>query len=513
MLTNNFISRHNGPAAKDLPEMLKMVGVDSLDQLIDETLPKDIRMKNPLGIADGINEYEYIMHLRELAQKNKLFKSYIGLGYYNTILPGVIQRNILENPGWYTSYTPYQAEISQGRLEALLNFQTMVSDLTGLPLANASLLDEGTAAAEAMIMAFNSRSRAAVKDGADQFFVSEKVFPQTIDVMKTRAIPLGIQLLIGDHEGFEFSDEVFGALVQYPDEKGAINNYRDFAEAAHKADAVVAVAADLLSLALLKPPGEWGADIALGNSQRFGVPMGYGGPHAAFFATTENFKRNLPGRIIGVSKDTAGETALRMALQTREQHIKRERATSNICTAQALLATMAGMFAVYHGPDGIRDIARDIHQLTVSLADEAGKLGYKQHNQYFFDTLHFSPAVSVTVESLNEIALASQINLRLNHDTFGISLDQTTSLKDVNQIIEVLAKAAHKTFTPITLTETIQLPDHFIRKSAFLSDEVFNTYHSETEMMRYMKKLENRDLALNRTMIPYIKGGRGHRHS
>ncbi len=502
MLTNNFTKRHNGPNKKDMPEMLKMAGVENLDQLIDETLPKAIRMKKPLNMADGINEYEYLMHLREIAAKNKLYKTYIGLGYYNTILPGVIQRNILENPGWYTSYTPYQAEISQGRLEALLTFQTMVSDLTGLPLANASLLDEGTAAAEAMIMAYNSRSRNAVKAGKNQFFISEKVFPQTIDVMKTRANPLGIDIIIGKHTNFEFGEKVYGAILQYPDEKGEITDYRAFTAKAHEADAVVAVAADLLSLTLLSPPGDWGADIALGNTQRFGVPMGYGGPHAAYFATTENFKRNLPGRIIGISKDADGNTALRMALQTREQHIKRERATSNICTAQALLAIMAGMFAVYHGPGGLKDIAQDIHNLTALLAESAEKLGYKQHNQYFFDTLYFEPAQNTSIEKIRETALAGKMNFRYDENGFGISLDQTTSLADVKQILEVLSHAAGKEIIEAKPGSANYLPKNLIRTTLFLQDEVFNTNHSETEMMRYMKKLENRDLALTRTMIP-----------
>lgn len=502
MLTNNFTRRHNGPNDFDMPEMLNATGVQNLDQLIDETLPKNIRTAAALQLPDGINEYEYINHLRSLASKNKLLKTYIGMGYYNTIVPGVVQRNILENPGWYTSYTPYQAEISQGRLEALLNFQTMVADLTGLPLANASLLDEGTAAAEAMIMAFNSRSRADVKAGKNLFFISDKLFPQTIEVIKTRAVPLGIEIIIDNYSTFDFGDKAFGAIIQYPDEKGAINDYRAFTEKAHAAGAVVAVATDLLSLALLTPPGEWGADIALGNSQRFGVPMGYGGPHAAFFATKDDFKRNLPGRIIGISKDANGDSALRMALQTREQHIKRERATSNICTAQALLATMAGMFAVYHGPTGIKAIAEDIHQLTATLAENAQQLGYKQHNAHFFDTLNFSLPQGVTIEKLNETALQHQMNFRLGQDEFGISLDQTTSLEDVKEILAVLAEAAGKTAMEITVSGKVFIPEDLKRRSDFLTDKVFNTYHSETEMMRYMKKLENRDLALNRTMIP-----------
>jgi glycine dehydrogenase len=502
MLTNNFTRRHNGPNDFDMPEMLSATCVENLAQLIDETLPKSIRTDAPLKLPEGINEYEYINHLRTLASKNKLFKTYIGMGYYNTIVPGVVQRNILENPGWYTSYTPYQAEISQGRLEALLNFQTMVADLTGLPLANASLLDEGTAAAEAMIMAFNSRSRADVKAGKNLFFISDKLFPQTIEVIKTRAVPLGIELITGEYSSYDFGKNVFGAIIQYPDEIGAINDYRQFTEKAHDAGAVVAVATDLLSLALLTPPGEWGADIALGNSQRFGVPMGYGGPHAAFFATKEDFKRNLPGRIIGISKDANGDGALRMALQTREQHIKREKATSNICTAQALLATMAGMFAVYHGPTGIKAMAEDIHQLTATLAENAQKLGYRQHNAYFFDTLHFSFPEGVTTKKLNELALKHEMNFRYGVNFFGISLDQTTSLVNVKEILAVLAEAVGKTPVEMTVSEKTYIPEDLKRQSDFLTDKVFNTFHSETEMMRYMKKLENRDLALNRTMIP-----------
>jgi len=502
MLTNNFIQRHNGPTEADIPEMLKKTGVTTLDQLIDETLPVAIRMKSPLKLDKGMNEFEYLTHLKEIASKNKIYKTYIGLGYYNTILPGVIQRNILENPGWYTSYTPYQAEISQGRLEALLNFQTVIADLTGLPLANASLLDEGTAAAEAMIMAFNSRSRASVKAGANRFFVSEKLFPQTIDVIKTRALPLGIELVFEDYQTIEFTEMFFGAIVQYPDEKGAVQDFTNFTEKAHEKGVVVAVAADLLSLTLLSSPGEWGADIAVGSSQRFGVPMGYGGPHAAYFATKEDFKRNMPGRIIGISVDSLGDPALRMALQTREQHIKRERATSNICTAQALLAIMAGMYAVYHGPKGIKAIATDIHQLAVTLSDGIEKLGYQQKNEYFFDTLCVFLPASVNNKKVQQIALEKKMNFRYDGDNVGISLDETTSLDDVNQILEIFALAAGKSFSTTRQRESCRLPEGLIRKSTYLADPVFNSYFSETEMMRYMKILENRDLALNRTMIP-----------
>jgi glycine dehydrogenase len=502
MLTNNFVKRHNGISEKDIAEMLEMVGVKNLDQLIDETLPDKIRLRRPLHLPEGMNEYEYLTHLKSLGAKNKRFKTYIGMGYYNTILPGVIQRNILENPGWYTSYTPYQAEISQGRLEALLNFQTMISDLTGLPIANASLLDEGTSAAEAMIMAFNSRSRAAVKAGVNKFFVSDGLFPQTVDVIKTRAIPLNIQLVIGGHTTIELDDTMFGAIVQYPDQKGAIHNFTGFTQKAHENNIVVIAAADLMSLALLTPPGEWGADIAVGSSQRFGVPMGYGGPHAGYFATKEDFKRNLPGRIIGISVDANGDQALRMALQTREQHIKRERATSNICTAQALLATMAGMYAVYHGQDGIKSIAEDIHKLTCTLSENLGKSGYRQCNKYFFDTIYLEMPHGVDTEKVRQLALGREINFRYDGDNIGISIDETTHRRDIDQIIEIFALAAGSAFNPEEAKKPNALPPELIRKSSYLTGEVFNTYHSETEMMRYMKLLENRDLALNRTMIP-----------
>ena len=504
MLTNNFVKRHIGPGENEIPEMLKTVGVESLDQLIDETLPKAIRLKEPLELPDGMNEQEYLTHLWEIASKNKVYKTFIGLGYYNAILPGVIMRNILENPGWYTSYTPYQAEISQGRLEALLNFQTVIADLTGLPLANASLLDEGTAAAEAMIMAFHSRSRAAVKAGANRFFVAGGLFPQTVEVIKTRAVPLGIELVFGSHEDFVFTDKVFGAIVQYPDEKGAIFDYSGFVERAHSAGAVVAVAADLMSLALLTPPGEWGADIAVGSSQRFGIPMGYGGPHAAYFATTENFKRNIPGRIIGISKDANGDVALRMALQTREQHIKRERATSNICTAQALLAIMAGMYAVYHGPEGIREIAADIHNTAVALEEGLTQLGVKQQNRHFFDTLLIEIPEGSGMEKLRRIALDNQVNFRYIDDAHvGISTDETTSTADVELILKIFSEFLDKDGVAINFDDSRNaLPGQLKRKTPYLQDTVFNSYHSETEMMRYLKKLEHRDLALDRSMIP-----------
>ncbi|MFO7873623.1 MAG: aminomethyl-transferring glycine dehydrogenase [Bacteroidales bacterium] len=508
MITNNFFKRHNGIRKDDESIMLKKIGIESADTLIDQTIPASIRLNKDLDLPDGLNEYEYIQHLKELGSKNKLYRSFIGMGYYNTITPGVIQRNILENPGWYTSYTPYQAEISQGRLEALLNFQTVISDLTGLELTNASLLDEGTAAAEAMFMFYNARSRKAAKAGVNKFFVSRHCFPQTIEVMQTRAKPLGIELVIEDHNEITLNEGFFGALIQYPDAYGAIHRYNDFVKKAKEKDIRIAVAADLLSLTLLTPPGEWGADAVVGSAQRFGVPMGYGGPHAGYFATKETYKRSIPGRIIGVSVDKNGDYALRMALQTREQHIKRERATSNICTAQALLASISAMYAVYHGPDGLKQIARHINILTGVLASEVEKYGYKQINEHYFDTLLIQLPGNVSAETIHRKALDKQMNFRRIDDKhIGISLDETTSLEEVNTILSLFAGAADKTFNefvcdPAECEKIDTFPEGLHRQSNFLEQACFNSYHSETEMMRYLKKLENRDLALNRTMIP-----------
>ncbi len=505
-MIKNFVSRHNGPRETETDQMLQKIKVASLDALIEETVPSSIRLKKPLDLPEGMNEFEYLNHIKNIASKNKIFRTYIGQGYYNTITPAVITRNILENPGWYTSYTPYQAEISQGRLEALLNFQTMVSDLTALPIANASLLDEATAAAEAMIMLYNSRKRAKVKSGAVKFFVSDTLYPQSIDVLKNRAISLGIDLVFGSHTNFEFDESFFGAIVQYPDQHGAIHDYREFAEKAHAAEISLIAAADLLSLSMLTPPGEWGADVVLGSTQRFGIPMGYGGPHAAYFAVKESFKRNIPGRIIGISKDANGNRALRMALQTREQHIKRERATSNICTAQALLATMAGMYAVYHGPKGIKEIAEDIHCLAVCLSKEMEAYGYKQENEFFFDTLKVQIPDNVKIEDLKQLAEESEINFMYFDDKhIGISIDETTGRSDIKAILEVFAKSQGKSCpdTPICKTcQEVKIQDSLIRSSEFMTNEVFNSYHSETEMMRYIKKLEVKDLSLNRAMIP-----------
>jgi len=508
MITDNFARRHNGPSGAEIEKMLEKIGASSLNQLIDETVPAAIRMKHPLNLPKGLNEYQYLNHIRGIAGKNKLYKTYIGQGYYNTITPAVILRNILENPGWYTAYTPYQAEISQGRLEALLDFQTMVSDLTGMPIANASLLDEGTAAAEAMIMLFNSRDRETVKRGANKFFVADDIFPQTADVMRTRAVPLGIELVFGNHSEFAPDNTFFGSIVQYPNQSGEIIDYRPFVDKAHALKIGVAVAADILSLALLSPPGEWGADVVIGSTQRFGIPMGYGGPHAAFFATKEDFKRQMPGRIIGISVDANGNRALRMALQTREQHIKRERATSNICTSQVLLAVMAGMYGVYHGPAGIKQIARHINILTGVLSQEIQKYGYKQLNKYFFDTLDIELPKTVSATALRSKALDLKINLRYIDDRHvGISVDETTDLADINVLLCLFAQSAGLVCSeficnPKECEKITTIPEGLSRTSGFMQQKVFNSYHSETEMMRYLKKLEIKDLSLNRSMIP-----------
>lgn len=500
-----FADRHIGPRNSDIEEMTKAIGVANLDTLIDQTVPASIRLKKPLNLPEAMSEYEYLNHIREIAAKNKVFKNYIGMGYNNCIIPSVIKRNVLENPGWYTAYTPYQAEIAQGRLEALLNFQTMVCDLTGMNLANASLLDEATAAAEAMIMMFNLRSRDTKAKGANLFFVSRKCFPQTIDLLKTRATPLGIELIVGNHQEFQFNENVFGALLQYPDSDGLVVDYKAFTDKAHENGALVAVATDLLSLVLLTPPGEWGADVVVGNSQRFGVPLGYGGPHAAFFATREEFKRSVPGRIIGVSIDSNGNRALRMALQTREQHIKRDKATSNICTAQALLATMASMYAVYHGPQGLKRIASKVHLTASVLAEELGKLGCKNSNTNFFDTLKIQVPAEVTVTEIKELAEKEHVNFRYyEHGAIGISIDETTSLKDVQKILSIFSAALKGPSITLEISDTEKIVGaigSFARTSEFMTEEIFNSYHSETEMMRYIKRLENKDLSLTHSMI------------
>ena len=499
MRTDSFVLRHVGPSEDEVQEMINVIGVNSVEELIDKTIPTDIRLKNDLNLSKAMSEYEYITHIQELADKNKIFKNYIGLGYHPTILPGVIQRNILENPGWYTAYTPYQAEISQGRLEALLNYQTMVSELTGMQLANASLLDEGTAAAEAMIMLFNARSRAQKKNNAVQFFVSEEVLPQTIDVLKTRAIPLGIELIFGNHEQIELNDTFYGAIVQYPAKNGQVYDYSNFVEKATTFEIKVAVAADLLSLSLLTPPGEWGADVVVGTTQRFGIPMGYGGPHAAYFATKETYKRDIPGRIIGITKDKDGNRALRMALQTREQHIKREKATSNICTAQVLLAVMAGMYGVYHGSKGLIYIATTIQNLTTTLNYGIQKLGLKQLNSNFFDTLTLEVS---NASKVKEVAENNGVNFFYpSNNQVNISINETSNLEDINEILAILAEAEGK--ETIILHEIFENnpSENLKRTSSFMTNEVFEKYHSETEMMRYIKKLERKDLSLNHSMI------------
>jgi glycine dehydrogenase len=494
-----FSSRHIGPREEDQQKMLETIGVKSITELIDLTIPASIRSTRPLQIPKALTEYEYLNHLRKIGRKNKNFKSYIGLGYYNTITPSVIKRNILENPGWYTAYTPYQAEIAQGRLEALLNFQTMVSDLTAMEITNSSLLDEGTAAAEAMIMFYNSRSATSKKAEATTFFVSEKCFPQTIDILKTRATPLGINLVIGDHNTFEFDASTFGVLLQYPNVDGKVEQYADFVQRAKNNDCQVAAAADLLSLTLLTPPGEWGADAVVGSTQRFGIPMGYGGPHAAYFSTKETYKRHIPGRIIGVSQDRAGNKALRMALQTREQHIKRDRATSNICTAQVLLAVMAGMYAAYHGPKGLKRIAQDINANTASLIANLKALGITVSYTEVFDTLHLPDLDAAAVRKTAE---ENELNFRYNENgSVCITLDETTTEEDVEFIANVIAKSQNKEHIELK-TLTGCLPEELCRTSAFMEHPVFHLYHSETEMMRYMKRLENKDLSLTHSMIP-----------
>jgi glycine dehydrogenase len=503
MSSDKFVNRHNGPRDHELPQMLKTIGVDSLDQLIDKAVPRNIRLEKPLSLPAAMSEYEYLNHLRNLGSRNRMYRSFIGQGYYGVAPLSVIIRNVLENPSWYTSYTPYQAEISQGRLEALLNFQTMIIDLTGLQIANASLLDESTAAAEAMIMMFNARSRAAVKAGANKFFVDEDIFLQTLDVIKTRSKPLGIELVIGRYNEIVFNNMFFGSFIQYPAASGQIKDYTEFTGKAHLSGALVGVAADLMSLALLTPPGEWGADIVVGSNQRFGLPMSFGGPHAGYFATRDELKRSMPGRIIGVSVDAQGNTALRMALQTREQHIKRERATSNICTAQALLATMSGMYAQYHGPEGLKNIASDIHKAACTISLALKELGYIQSNSSFFDTLMIKmPSAQATNEIRKHSESAGLNFFYPDESTISISTDEITSLTDINSVAELFAKVAGKEFKPVkSLVDYICLPGNILRKSSFLKAAAFNRYHSETEMMRYIKMLERKDFSLTHCMI------------
>lgn len=481
--------------------MLTTIGVESLEQLIDETVPSKIRLSHPLSLPPALSEQAYLQRLQQMASKNKVFKSYIGQGYYDVITPSVILRNVFENPGWYTQYTPYQAEIAQGRLQALLNFQTAIIDLTGMEIANASLLDEATAAAEAMFMQYSLRAN----KNAAIFFVDAQTFPQTLDVLQTRAISYGIELQVGDYRTVELNDQIFGALVQFPAANGQLVDYRDFANRLHEQQATLSVVADLMGLALLSPPGEWGADIVVGSAQRFGVPMGFGGPHAAYFATKDAYKRHIPGRIIGVTIDASGNYALRMALQTREQHIRRDKASSNICTAQALLAIMAGFYAVYHGPKGIHYIANRIHSLTVLLADALATLGYRSQNDTYFDTLTYD--LGDLCNPLHAEALNHEMNFHYQGSLLRISLDETTTVGDVQEIVKVFAKIKAKTLADIdftSLADAIQspIPTDLQRSSAYLTHEVFNQHHSEHEMLRYIKALEAKDLSLCHSMIP-----------
>ncbi|HLG36091.1 MAG TPA: aminomethyl-transferring glycine dehydrogenase [Bacteroidia bacterium] len=504
MNSKDFENRHIGIAEKDLHAMLEKIGVSSLDELISQTIPSSIRLKNELNIPDGLSEFQYLKALREIADKNKTFKSYIGQGYYNCIVPGVIQRNIFENPGWYTAYTPYQAEIAQGRLEALLNFQTMIVSLTGLPIANASLLDEATAAAEAMHMFHANHSRENDSASANKFFVDKNCFAQTIEVLQTRSAPLGIELVIGDWKTFTPDQTFFGALIQYPDGNGEVHDYSSWVSAVHNNNVQVAVAADLLSLVLMSPPGEWGADITIGTAQRFGVPLGYGGPHAAFISAREEYKRLMPGRIIGVSVDAKGHRAMRMSLQTREQHIRRDKATSNICTAQVLLAVMSGMYAVYHGADGLKKIAGRIHGLAVQLNSALSKSGFHQLNKNYFDTLFID--AGELIDKIRTIALKEEINFRFVDNRFiGISLDETTDEQDLEKIISVFASAINQDAKNVSVN-TNSIPAAFSfplqRASSILTHSVFNSFHTETEMLRYISRLEKKDLSLNHSMIP-----------
>ena len=498
MNTESFLIRHIGPRDEDIKKMLKVIKAKSLDELIDQTLPNDIKLKENIKLDKPLSESEYLTHLKKISALNKVFKSYIGLGYNRSYLPAVIQRNILENPGWYTAYTPYQAEISQGRMEALLNFQTMITDLTGMEISNASLLDESTAAAEAMTLLYAIRDRDQKKNNVSRFFVSKDVFPQTLSVLNTRSKPIGIELVVGNIEDFKFDSTFFGALIQYPGASGEIKNIDSFISKCISNNIKTAVAADILSLVLLESPGKLGADVVVGTTQRFGIPLGYGGPHAGYFATKETYKRNIPGRIIGVSIDCDGDKALRMALQTREQHIKRDRATSNICTAQVLLAVMAGMYAVYHGPEGLREIANKVHHTTRALSKNLESFGLKQLNSSFFDTIR----IEANRDQIKKEAEKKEINFHYpSEDIVSITINETTTIDDLNDIISVFSIITDKPFTKLDKIEENIDNKLFYRKTEFLTNSVFNSYHSETELMRYIKSLENKDLALNRSMI------------
>ena len=499
MKTELFLNRHVGPNAFEVKKMLKYIDVDSLETLIDETIPENIRLEKEIDLEPEMSEADYLMHLKNISSKNKVFKTYIGLGYNRSYMPAVIQRNILENPGWYTAYTPYQAEIAQGRLEALLNFQTMISDLTGMELANASLLDESTAASEAMSLLYSVRTRDQKKNNSIKFFVSDDIFPQTLSLLKTRSNPLGIELVIDNLENVNLDNSFFGSIIQYPGASGKINDIQPFIDKCKNLEIKIAVAADILSLTLLKEPGQMGADVVVGSTQRFGIPLGYGGPHAGYFATKAEFKRNIPGRIIGVTIDANGKRALRMALQTREQHIKRDRATSNICTAQVLLAVMAGMYAVYHGNEGLKEIGNKVHFMASTLSNKLSELGLVNINKNFFDTISFK-ADKKSILSLSE---KKEINFYYPSDKLvSISINETTTIDDLNKIVEVFAEyTGNKTDKINVLNNYINIPDDFKRNTGFLKDKVFSKHHSETKLMRYIKSLENKDLALNRSMI------------
>ncbi len=499
-----FKNRHIGITEADKQKMLEAIDLSSMDEMIDQTIPSDIRLTEPVSLPKALSEQEYAEEIAHIASLNNIYTSYIGMGWYDTVTPAAIYRNVFENPVWYTSYTPYQAEISQGRLEALLNFQTVVSELSALPLANCSLLDEATAAAEAATMMYGLRSREQVKNGVETLFVDEKIFPQTLAVLKTRMYHAGIELVVGDYKTITFDEPFFGAIIQYPNSDGSVEDYADFTERAHKAECKVAVATDLMALTLLVPPGEWGADIAFGSSQRFGIPMFYGGPSAAFFATRDEYKRSMPGRIIGISKDAYGREALRMALQTREQHIKREKATSNICTAQALLATMSSFYAVYHGPEGLKNIARRIHSIATHVGEELKEMGCKQLNSSYFDTLKISLPEGISVQDIRDNAEMRSVNLRyFESGEVGISIDEITNPYRVHELLAAFAMAtgSSKEYLLEELPLKSSLKEAQLRKSDFLTHPTFNSYHTETELMRYIKRLERKDISLAHSMI------------
>ncbi|WP_329905276.1 aminomethyl-transferring glycine dehydrogenase [Porphyromonas pogonae] len=504
MDTTKFSIRHIGIGEQDIPEMLSAINADSLDQLISQTIPDNIRLKEPLDLPEAMTERELGEHLAELASRNEVFTSYIGQGWYDTVTPPAIQRNVLENPVWYTSYTPYQAEVSQGRLEALFNFQSVITDLAGLPLSNCSLLDEATAGAEAAFLLFNERSKAKGKAGANVLFVDQYVFESTKNVIHTRALPQHIEIVVGDYKTFEFTDKVFGAIVQFPNAQGAVEDYKAFIQKAHDADIKVAVAADLMSMVLLTPPGEWGADIVFGSAQRFGVPMYFGGPSAGYMATRMEYKRNVPGRIIGLSKDRMGKQAYRLALQTREQHIKRERATSNICTAQALLATMSAFYAVYHGPEGLKNIAGRIHSYAAIAAEKIEALGFKVLHKNFFDTLFVELPEGISQDDVRKVAVECRVNFFYTPcGNVMLSIDETTQASDLGVLVYIFSavKGKDAEFDGDAIDDKVAVDNSFLRTSEFLTYEVFNIYHTETELMRYIKRLERKDISLAHSMI------------